>query len=179
MALPRRRFLRTTATLPFVALAGCSSLPESTAPTTDTPTYEQLRNTAVYVGDDVGLSLPETVPRVSAPNNADLLVIHGNASVSAETAVSWLADDRAVALLGEHAQETWTDWARTEEFQNAFDTRGLAEANPAPQLLVGATVGLRATTYRKTWEDQPGNDEIVAALDETMGDIETERSEEG
>jgi hypothetical protein len=177
MALPRRQFLRTTATLPFVALAGCSSLPERTAPTTDTPTYEQLRNTAVYVGDDVGVRFPESVPTVSTPNNADLLVIHGNASVSAETAVSWLTDDRAVALLGERAQETWTDWARTEEFQNAFDTRGLSEANPAPQLLVGATVELRVTTYRKTWEDQPDNDEIVAALDETMGDIETERSE--
>ncbi|MEF8806528.1 hypothetical protein [Natronomonas sp.] len=178
MTLPRRRLLRAASTTPFVALAGCSFLPERTSQTTESPDYEQLRNTAVYVGDDVGLRLPESVPRVSAPTNADLLVVHGNPEVSVETAVSWLADDRAVALLGDRAQDTWLDWARSEEFEDTFDTQGVGEAEPAPQLLVGATVGVRVTTYRKTWENQPNNDEIVAALDETMSDLETQRSEE-
>lgn len=178
MTLPRRRFLQSIGAVPFVALAGCSFLSKNTSPTTDTPEYEQLRNTAVYVGDDVGLRLPESVPRVSEPTNADFLVVHGNPEVSVETAVSWLVDGCAVALLGDRAQQTWLDWARSEEFEDTFDTQGVSEANPAPQLLVGATVGGRVTTYRKTWGDQPSNDEIVAALAETMSDLETKRSEE-
>lgn len=63
------------------------------------------------------------------------------------------------------------DWARSEEFQSTFEN---GDGDPAPELLIGATF---VSTYRKTWGNQPSNDDIVDALDETMADIEERRAE--
>lgn len=161
----------------LTGLAGCSFRSRNSPSSEDTAQYEHLQDTATYVGGDVDLRLPDAVPRVEAPTNADLVVIREDPDVSVETVVSWLADDRALALLGDRAEGTWLEWARSEDFRSAFDTEGVADADPDPQLLVGATVGLRVTTYRKTWGEQPSNDDLVAALDETMHDLETRRAE--
>lgn len=173
----RRQFLRAASPLTFIGLSGCSFPSGNTPSNADTPEYEHLRNTATYVGEDVSLRLPDDVQRVDAPTNADLIVVHANTDVSVETVVSWLADDRAIALLGDRAEGTWLEWAQSEEFENAFDTAGVSDANPDPQLLIGATVELRVTTYRKTWSEQPSNEDIIAALSETMRDIENRRTE--
>lgn len=173
----RRRLLQAAGALPAVTLAGCSAAFDSSEAATATPDYEQLPQTAVYTADDVGIRLPETVERVTAPANADLVVVHGNPSVDAEQAVTWLADERAVALLGDRAQETWLDWAETEPYRDAFGSEGRAAGDPAPHLLVAAASGTDVTTYRYSWGDQPSNADLVRALDDAMADIAEERDE--
>lgn len=173
MEIPRRCLLQTMSTLPIVTLTGCSAISNNSPSPTQTPTYEQLTQTPVYTSDDVGLRIPDRIPTVEAPTNADLIVLHGNPAVDAEQAVTWLADERAVALLGDRAQSTWTTWTQSESYRTTFETRGRGEADPAPHLLVAAAVETHATTYRYSWGDQPSNDEILDALNEAMGEIAT------
>lgn len=170
----RRRLLQTACTLPAVSLAGCAAMFEGPQTATSTPEYEQLPRTAVYTADDVGVRLPESVPRVDAATNADLIVVHGNPDVEAEQAVTWLSDERAVALLGDRAQETWLDWARSDAFGDTFESGGLAEADPAPHLMVAAALGTNVSTYRYSWGNQPSNGDIVRALDDAMVEIANE-----
>lgn len=170
----RRRLLQTAGTLPAVSLAGCAAVFEGPQTATSTPAYEQLPQTAVYTDDDVGIRLPESVPRVEAPTNADLVVLHANPAVEAEQAVTWLADERAVALLGDRAQETWLDWARSDAYRDTFEGGELAEADPAPHLLVAAASDTNVSTYRYSWGDQPSNGDLVRALDDAMVEIVNE-----
>lgn len=170
----RRRLLQTAGALSTVSLAGCAALLDSSQTATSTPEYEQLPLTAVYTADDVGIRLPESVPRVDAPTNADLVVVHGNPEVEAEQAVNWLADERAVALLGDRAQETWLDWARSEAYRETFRSGELAAGDPAPHLLVAAASDTNVSTYRYSWGDQPSNGDIVRALDDAMVEIANE-----
>lgn len=169
----RRRLLRTVTALPAVTLAGCSASFGDSQTATSTPEYERLPRTAVYVADDVGVRLPQNVQRVEAATNADLVLLHGNPAVDAEQAVTWLADGRAVALLGDRAQETWVEWARSETYRDAFGDGGVSEADPAPYLLVAAAVETDVTTHRYSWGDLPSNAEILRALDEALVEIES------
>lgn len=172
MGLPRRRLLQTTTALPVVALAGCSALSESTSTPTPTPTYDHLRNTPIYRSDDVGLRIPDRLPTVETPTNADLIVIHGNPAVDGEQAVTWLAAERAVALLGDSAQTTWTEWTQSEAYRGTFQSKGRSEATPEPHLLVAAVAGTTAKTHRYSWSDLPSNTQLLDALDDAMADIE-------
>ena len=172
MELPRRRLLETMTTLPVVLLAGCSALSDSTSTPTPIPSYNHLRNTPVYRSDDVGLRIPDRLPTVEAPTNADLIVIHGNPAVDAEQAVTWLADERAVALLGDSAQSTWIEWTQSGVYRETFDSKGQSEATPEPHLLVAAATGTTATTYRYSWNGLPSNTQLLDALDDAMADIE-------
>lgn len=174
-ALSRRRLLQSATALPFLGLAGCPTLTNSDAPS-QTPEYEHLPDTAIYVADDVGLRLPENATRVDAPEQAELLILHGNLAVPAERVVTWLTEGRVIALLGDRAEHSWLDVARSEPYREAFDSEGLADGEPDPQLLVAVAVDDRTTTYRKTWGNQPANDDLLTALDETLTDIETRRS---
>ncbi|MEF8801928.1 MAG: hypothetical protein V5A38_12255 [Halolamina sp.] len=167
----RRRLLQTAGALPAVSLTGCAAPFEWPQTATSTPAYEQLPQTAVYTADDVGIRLPESVQRVAAPTNADLIVLHGNPAVEAEQAVTWLAEERAVALLGDRAQETWLDWARSEAYRETFGSGELAAGDPPPHLLVAAASGSDMSTYRYSWSDQPSNGDIVRTLDDAMVEI--------
>lgn len=173
----RRRLLQTAGALPAVSLAGCAGPFERSRTATATPEYERLRQVAVYVAEDVGIRLPEGVERVEAATNADLIVLHGDPEVDAEQAVNWLADECAVALLGDRAQETWLDWAGSETYRDAFGSEGRAAADPAPHLVVAAAVETDVSTHRYSWGDQPSNGEVVRALDDAMGEIAEEREE--
>lgn len=172
----RRRLLQAAGTLPAVTLAGCAAPFDGDETATATPEYERLPQIAVYTADDVGIRLPEGVERVTAATNADLVVLHGNPAVDAEQAVNWLADGRAVALLGDRAQETWLDWADSDTYRDAFGSEGRAAADPAPHLLVAAADGTEVSTQRYSWGDQPSNAEVVRALDEATAEITAERS---
>lgn len=173
----RRRLLQTAGTLPAVSLAGCAAMLDSSQTATSTPEYEQLPKTAVYTDDDVGIRLPETVTRVEAATNADLIVLHGNPEVEAEQAVNWLADERAVGLLGDRAQETWLDWGESEAYEETFENEGRAAADPAPHLLVAAASDTTVSTHRYSWGDQPSNGDVVRALDDAMVEIAEERAD--
>lgn len=168
----RRALVRSIAALPVVAVAGCAEQSDD-SPTTSTPDYDHLRRTPTYVSDDVGLRLPEEVPRVDAASNADLVVVHGNPEVDAEQAVEWLADERVIALLGDRAQQTWLAWAQSEEYRTAFGEQARSEAEPAPHLLVAAARETEVTTSRFSWGDLPSNSELVRSLEEALGDIAT------
>lgn len=172
MDLPRRPLLQTTSTLSVAALAGCSFLADSTATPTATPAYDHLRETPMYRSDDVGLRVPDRLPTVEAPTNADLIVIHGTPAVDAEQAVTWLADERAVGLLGDSAQRTWTEWTQSDAYRETFQSNGRSEATPEPHLLVAAAAGTTATTYRYSWSDLPSNTQLLDALDDAIADIE-------
>lgn len=164
----RRRVLAGAAATSIAALAGCTNLPGEA---TDEPSYERLPTTPVYLADGVDLTLPDEVETVDGPANADLLVLPDDTDVSADRAVEWLADERAVALLGDGAQDTWLDWTEDDAYISAFGDQGRAEANPAPQLLVGAYDDGLVTTYRKTWGNGPDDQDVLAELDEVLVDL--------
>jgi len=171
----RRRFLQGVSALSVVSIAGCSVLSDNSTPT-PTPEYDTLEETSTYRSDDVGLSLPEAVPRADSPEEAELVVVHGNPSVEPDQAVTWLTDGRAVALLGDAAAETWREWTSSDAYAEAFDDRGRAESDPAPHLLVAGANETTARTNRFSWADLPSNAELVEALDEAVADIVAWRS---
>lgn len=171
--ISRRSLVRSAGPLSVLALAGCSALSNDAPSTPATPEYDALRRTPTYLGDDVGLRLPDEVPRVEAPTNADLVVVHGNPAVDAEQAVSWLADGRVLALLGDRAQQTWLAWTRSEEYRDTFGDQARSEADPTPHLLVAAAAETAVTTNRFSWSDLPSNRQLVQSLEEALGDIAT------
>lgn len=171
--LPRRSLLRRASTISVVALAGCSLRSNGSTSTTPTADYDRLERTATYVSDDVGLRLPESAPRVEAPTNADLLVIHGNPAADAEQAVTWLADGRVIALLGDRAQETWLGWTRSEDYRDTFGSQARSEAESEPHLLVAGAKETAVTTSRFSWADLPSNRELLQSLEQALGDIAT------
>lgn len=173
----RRRLIQTSSTLAIFGLAGCSSLLNSESSTNQPREYTWLEEATIYVADDVGLRLPEDATQVDAPKNAELIILHGNLAVSAEQVVTWLTEDRVIALLGDRAQQSWLDVVQSDPYREAFDSDGYSLAEPAPHLLVGIAIDDRTTTYRKSWGNQPANDDILAALDETMSEIKSQRTE--
>jgi hypothetical protein len=169
----RRGLLRGLCALSTVGFAGCSSLSNNAATPTPPHEYEHLRQTPTYRSDDIGLRLPKAVPRVESPNNADLIVLHGNPTISTEKVVTWLADERRVALLGDRAQQSWFRWTQSEPYRETFGDRGRSQTEPAPHLLVAAAMGTSVTTSPFSWADLPSNFELVQALEEALGEFAT------
>lgn len=167
----RRRVLQTSCTLSIFGLAGCAHLSSNDPSGNQSREYNHLTATTIYVADDVGLSLPEEAPTANEPDNAELIVRHGDLAVSAEQVVTWLTEDRVIALLGDRAQESWLGVVQSEPYRDVFESKGYAVGKPAPRLLVGVAVEDRTTTYRKSWGNQPANDDLLAALDETIAKI--------
>lgn len=174
----RRRFLQTSSTLSVFALAGCASLSNSDPSADQSREYDNLTETSIYVADDVGLRLPEDATRVAEPEDAEIVVLHGNLAVPAEQVVTWLTEDRVIALLGDRAQQSWLDVVQSDSYREAFASEDYAVGEPAPHLLVGVAVEDRTTTYRKSWGNQPANDDLLVALDETVADIRARKSDE-
>lgn len=174
----RRRFLYTSGTLSIFGLAGCARLSNSDPSENQSREYDHLTETTIYVADDVGLRLPEDATQTDEPDNAELVVLHGNLAVTAEQVVTWLTEDRVIALLGDQAQQSWLDVVQSDPYSEAFDSEGYGVGDPAPHLLVGVAVEDRTTTYRKSWGNQPSNDDLLGALDETLGDIQARKSDD-
>lgn len=169
-ALHRRRFVAAAATTLTAAVAGCSTLP-GTGDTTEELTFDELHQTPTYVADGVDLTLPDEVPTVSEPGDADLLLLPGDTDVDPEQAAEWLTEDRKIGLLGEAAEPTWIDWEESDAFEETFDNQGIGDSEPDPQLLVGVTFDNRTSTYGRTWADGPRERDLIRALDEIMVDI--------
>ena len=170
-SLPRRRVLAGASAVVSGAVAGCGALSGDGSP--EDLTFSRLHQTPVYVADRVDLSMPDEVPTVTATNNADLIVLPGDTDIGAEQAVDWLTEERVLALLGETAEGTWLGWARSDDFETAFDERGYSDSEPDPELLVAAAVGLHVPTYRHSWADGPRERDVLRTLDEDLVDIET------
>lgn len=175
---PRRRFLQTVSASSIVALAGCASLWNSDPSGGQPPEHDNLTTTSVHVADDVDLQLPADATQEDDPGDAELVILPGEPSAPSQDVVTWLTEDRVVALVGEGAQQSWLDVAQSDAYGEAYDQEGYAVGEPAPYVLVGVAIGDRTTTYRKSWGDQPGDDDILAALDETLADIESRRATE-
>lgn len=177
----RRRALAGLAAALTGATAGCSELGHRLSgageadATPEDPSYERLDRVGVYLDDAVDLAVPEEVGTVGSPGEADLLVLPDDAEADAGQAADWLAADRLVALLGDESQATWLEWARSDAFAEAFGG-GYAEGRPAPQLLVGAAIGDRVTTYRTTWEGGPSDPDVLEELDEALVDVDQRTS---
>lgn len=169
----RRGLLQRASALSILVLAGCSALADRSPSPTLSPEYDQFRRTPTYVSGDVGLRLPEEVPRVESPTNADLVVLHGNPAVDAEEVVTWLADERLVALLGDRAQQTWLTWTQSEAYRDAFGTQARSKSDPSPHLLVAAAIDTAVTTNRFSWPDLPSNSELVQSIEEALDDFAT------
>ncbi|NHN47965.1 hypothetical protein G9464_10195 [Halostella sp. JP-L12] len=155
-------------------VAGCAALPDGES--ADDLEFDRLQRTAVYLDGGVDLSVPDDVSTASAPNNADLVVLPGDPDTDAEQAVDWLADERVLALFGAGAEGTWTEWVRSDAYAETFDDGGYGDAEPDPDLLVGAAVGLDVARYDQSWSDGPRDRDVLRALDETLIDIEERRS---
>lgn len=169
--LTRRGVLQAGGVVALGAVAGCSALLGTDPP--EDQTYEQLHRTALYVDDGVDLSVPDDVPTVRATTNADLVVLPAETDVEPEQAVDWLADERAVAVLGDGAEGTWLEWARSDAYGDAFGRDGRSDAEPDPTLVVAVAVDTDVTTYRHSWADGPRDRDILRELDETMADAAT------
>lgn len=169
----RRHALRVTGLALLGGLSGCASSSPDPPATTDV-TFDRLDVTAVYVADDIELSMPPEVETVEGRHNADLLVLPGDTDADAERAAEWLTADRIVALLGESAESTWIAWARSDTFEETFENGGYSDAQPDPTLLVGASVGQYVKTYRYSWGDEPTDSDVLEALDETLVTVEQE-----
>lgn len=165
----RRQVVAGAATTLLGVVAGCGNLPGDGTPTGQE--YDQLQRTAVYRDDSVDLSLPDDVPTVTAPTNADLIVLPGAPEADTEQAVEWLTDERVLALIGADSESTWLAWVQSDTFSDTFDTEGYGDAEPDPDLLVGATVGLDLARYNRTWQDAPRDRDILRALDEILVDL--------
>ncbi|WP_050459420.1 hypothetical protein [Haloferax gibbonsii] len=166
----RRNVLRACGIAALSSLAGCSALQPDAQD--EAPTYERLDVTPVYVADGLDLSMPTAIETVNAPHNADLLVLPDDTNTNATQAVEWLTDDRVLALLGENAETTWLSWARSDAFNDVFNTQGYSESEPPSSLVVGAKVGLTTTTSRYSWGSEPSTRDVLEALDDSLVAIE-------
>lgn len=166
--LTRRQVLVTSGTAVAGALAGCSSLNEEETP----EEYEHLQQRPVYVDEDVELSIPDTVQRVDAPGDADLIVIPDTPDIEVSQAVEWLEEKRAIALLGGEAQSTWLSWVESDAFEEAFDPQAFGEGDPEPQLLIAWDDGSLITQQQYNWVSDPSDNEMLTALNKTLGDID-------
>lgn len=155
------------------SLTGCSAFQTDESDAEDL-TFERLDVTAVYVVDDVEVSMPAEVETVDNTYNADLLVLPGDTDADADQAVEWLADDRVLALLGNSAEQTWISWARSDAFDDTFSNEGYSDAEPDLQLVIGAKIGLYVKTYRHSWSGGPRDRNVLTALDESLVAIEQE-----
>lgn len=153
------------------AVAGCTAFGNEESP--GDQSYMQLQQTAVYLADGVDLSVPGEVETVDAPTNADLLVLPGETAVEADQAVTWLADERVIALLGGAAESTWLTWAQSDAYRETFDEQGVSDSEPDPSLLVAGAVDLQVPTYRHSWSGDARDRDILRALDEDLTDIES------
>lgn len=165
----------TAATL-AAGFAGCAALPDAglEGDPQGTPTVRRLRDTPVYVAEGVDLAVPSAVETVESADEAELIVLSDDTDVDAGRAADWLVADRVVALLGAEAQATWIDWVQSDAFEEAFPSGEHAVGEPAPQLVVGVAVDDRVSTYRWTWDDGPGDRDVLRALDEVLADLATE-----
>lgn len=173
----RRGALRTGSIALLGSLAGCSAFTTNRSNSKDV-TIERLSVTAVYVADEVDISLPPEVPTVDNAHNADLLILPDDTNVDADQVVEWLADDRVLAIPGDRSEATWLSWARSDAFRDAFNNEGYGESEPDPSLVVGAKIELVVKTYRYSWGDGPTNRDVLRALDESLVAIENEMSSE-
>ena len=145
--LTRRGVLATSGTAVAAAVAGCSALSGNGTP----EEYENLQQRPVYVDDTVELSIPETVQSVDTPEDADLIVIPDTPNIEVSQAVEWLQQRRAIALLGADSQRTWLSWVQSEEYEEAFDPKSIAEGDPEPQLLIAWDTDTVVTTQQYSW----------------------------
>lgn len=99
--------------------------------------------------------------------------------VDAEQAVEWLADESALTLLGDEAESTWLAWVQSDACADTFDAQGFGDAEPDPDLLVAAAIGLDTPRYSRTWSDGPRDRDVLRALDETRVDIENRTPQRG
>ncbi|RDZ52694.1 hypothetical protein C5C07_13070 [Haloferax sp. Atlit-4N] len=167
----RRNALRACGIAALSSLAGCSAL-QTDDSDTEKPTYERLDVTPVYVADGLDLSMPAAIETVNAPHNADLLVLPDETDTDATQALEWLTDDRVLALLGENAETTWLSWARSDAFNDVFNTQGYSESEPDPSLVVAAKVGRNTTTSRYSWGSEPSTRDVLEGLDDSLVAIE-------
>ena len=172
--MPRRRVLAGLSAAVAAGLAGCGSTPGDATP--EEPTFDRLDVTSVHIDDRLELAIPEAVPTVDARTNAALLVFPGDATVDVEQVADWLADEKILGLLGPTAESTWIDWAESEAVNEHFDTEGTSDADPDPQLVVTAAVGLSLPTFRTTWGDEPVDRDVLEALDDALRDISDRRA---
>lgn len=176
--LSRRRVLVTSNLVWLSGLTGCSGITNSDPSTNHAHEYPELNETEIYVAEDVGLRLPKDTTQVDEPGNAELIILHGNLAVAPAQVVTWLTQDRVIALLGDRAQQSWLDVVQSDPYRAAFESEGYGVGEPAPHLLIAVAIENRTTSYRKSWGNQPGNDDLLATLDETMADISSRKADQ-
>lgn len=169
----RRGVLAGAAAALAAGLAGCGAprdgIDEEDHP--GTPTFKRLEDTTLYVAEGVDLTVPARIETTGDPSEAELLVLSDDTAVDAQQAAEWLTADRVLALYGAEAEQTWLDWSESDAFDQAFDNRGRGDAEPDPQLLVGAAVGDHVTTFRRTWGDGARDRDVLVALDGVLVDL--------
>lgn len=166
----RQCLLGLVSALPLVS--GCSTLPDALGDSPTPPTYESLERTPVYVAPAVSLSLPDGVPRVDAPEDAELVVLPATTDVEPAKALDWLVSGAGVALVGDGSEATLRRWKSSPAYEERFEpSEGGSDSSPNPDLLVAFAVDRDyITTHRYTWghTDAPSDEELLDALEDAL-----------
>lgn len=168
--LTRRRSLTVLVSITVAALAGCSALNTDE----ETPNmYEHLQRHPVYIDEDIKYSIPESVQIVDSPTDAVLIVLPSSPDIGVFQAVEWLEQSRTIALVGDETQSTWRAWIEADAFEDTFDTAGIPEPDPETQLLIAWNTDSSFNVQEYKWSPGPSDDDILSALDDTLGNIES------
>jgi hypothetical protein len=152
-------------------VTGCQGFITDRSGTTTPTEFDHLDDRPIYVDEALDLTVPEAVQVVSEPEDADLILLSDDPDAGPEEAVDWLSDRRAIGLLGDDAQDTWLSWVDSQPYHDAFDPNGVAEGEPAPDLVISWHTGNLVTTRRYGWDRGPDDGKVLTALDESLTDI--------
>lgn len=164
----RRRFLAGASASFALALAGCGRDADQDA--TPTPIeYDHLGQRTLYPADGLGLTVPENLETTQTRDGATLFLLPGTTDVAATQAVEWLDSQRVVALLGDGAEGTWLDWARSDAYAETFGRGGVADPDPDPDLVVLRWNGQGVSPHHYTWGNPYDDADVFEAIEDALG----------
>ena len=166
--LTRRRAMATLGAAIVGALAGCVGFIENGESSEE---YERLQERPVYFAANVDLSVPDEVWTVDAPTDADLVVLPDTPDTEVSQGVEWIKQGRAIALLGDDAQNTWLSWIQSDVYVETFGREDFGVGEPEPNVLVAWDAGSVVTTSRSTIDSGLTDRTVLSTLDEALGDI--------
>jgi len=121
-----RRKLLSGGVAVMAAIAGCGSTlgEDDSEEETQTPRYQALRSTPIYLGARLDVDLSAYARVVDDPTESVIALVHPETDVSGDTLVEWLRSDVAVGLLGSPAMEQLSEFLQdggvTDHFEGGY-----------------------------------------------------------
>ena len=121
----------------MAAIAGCGSTfgEDDSEEQTQTPRYQALRSTPVYLGAQLDMDLSSYAQIVDNPTESVIALVGRETDVSGKTLVEWLRSDVAVGLAGSPAMEQLSELLRDGRVTDHFEG-GYMDTSDAVQIAV-------------------------------------------